>query len=86
MYSVEDICAICGEAIEGRSVRCVGGVAHEDCLDALGERGWLLRYARNHPNSMLNWLDDHMSDDFLDEFWKVFREDFQMDIERWATR
>lgn len=84
-YSKYDVCAICGGVIEGRSTSCSGGVAHESCLDELKEPKEQLHYMRCFPNVLLNWLDDHLSDDFLNEFWAEFRDDYGAEIERWAT-
>lgn len=84
-YRGYDVCAICGETIEGRSISCSGGVAHESCLDELEEPKEQLHYMRCYPNVLLNWLDDHLSDDNLNGFWKAFGDDHKSEIERWAT-
>lgn len=81
----ENICALCSGVIEGRPVRCVGGVAHRDCLDRLGEPEGLLEFASAFPGVLLEFLDEHRSDDFLDDFWTAFREEHLADAERWAT-
>lgn len=80
-----DTCAYCGAVIEGRSYRCGRGVVHESCLDEMKEPKSILDFIKDNTKDIVEFLSTHMSDDFLDELWNTFREEYETDIERWAT-
>lgn len=80
-----DVCAVCGSPIEGRRYQCGKGVVCEHCLDEIKEPKNLLAYIRDNAEDVVEFLLEHMSDDFLDEFWSAFRDDYEIEIERWAT-
>ena len=80
-----DICAYCGQVIDERSYACGRGRVHGSCLDAMKEPAALLAFIKDNLECVTEFLDEHRSDDFLNEFWTAFREDYGLDIERWAT-
>lgn len=84
-YHTEDICAYCGFVIEGRGYRCGKGIVHEDCLNEMKEPGDLLNFLMDNRDDLEAFLTDHLSDDFMDEFWETLRREFEVEIERWAT-
>ena len=80
-----DMCGYCGYVIEGRGLRRGRGLVHEDCLEEMMSLTGLLDFAWDHRDEVLRFLAEHLSDGFMDRFWEVFREEFELDIERWAT-
>lgn len=80
-----DVCAVCRSPIEGRSYQCGKGVVCERCLDEIKEPKSILSYIRDNAGDVVEFLNEHMSDDFMDAFWTAFRDDYEIEIERWAT-
>ena len=86
MMKGPNLCAFCGEKLEGMTFAVLGGGSvHADCMDEIQSTETACEYAEAYPRVLTDFIRYHMSDSFMDEFWAVFQDENQEDIERWAT-
>lgn len=86
MHREPSRCKYCGEIIENNSgVRCFGELVHADCREDIQGPDNLVKHMEAYPENLVQFVREHKSDSFMDEFFKAFFDENMVDIERWSV-